>query len=90
MGVLPLQFLPGDTAESLGLAGEERISIQGIPAVVEDPYRRHVEVSADGRRFRMVVRLDTRREADYYRNGGVLPYVLRALARADDTPTRSG
>ena len=90
MGVLPLQFLPGDTAESLGLAGEERISIQGIPAVVEDPSRRHVEVSADRRRFRMVVRLDTRREADYYRNGGVLPYVLRALARPDDTLTRSG
>jgi hypothetical protein len=64
MGILPLQFLPGETAESLGLTGEERIVSHGIPAVVDDPTRPHVDVHADARSFSMVARLDTRREAD--------------------------
>jgi aconitate hydratase len=83
MGVLPLQFLPGESAASLGLTGEEKITVSGIAAVVENLTDRHVDVQADGRNFRMLVRLDTRREGDYYRNGGVLPYVLRALLDRD-------
>jgi aconitate hydratase len=82
MAILPLQFLPGETAASLGLSGTERISVNGIAAVVDDPQRRHIDVRADDRDFRMLVRLDTRREADYYRHGGVLPYVLRTAVAA--------
>jgi aconitate hydratase len=79
MGILPLQFLPGQSARSLGLTGEETITIRGIASAVADPARRQVEVHADGTIFSARVRLDTSREADYYRHGGVLPYVLRSL-----------
>jgi aconitate hydratase len=79
MGVLPLQFLPGESAITHALTGEEQISIRGIPDVLADLSHREVEVEADGRVFRMQVRLDTARDADYYRHGGVLPYVLRQL-----------
>jgi aconitate hydratase len=76
MGILPLQFLPGQSARSLGLTGEETITVGGLGSAVVDPTRRQVEVRADGTTFSARVRLDTRREADYYRHGGVLPYVL--------------
>ena len=82
MGVLPLEFLPGQSAGTLGLTGEETISIRGIATVVDDQSQRYVEVEADALRFRMLVRLDTRRDADYYRHGGVLPYVFRAAQSA--------
>jgi aconitate hydratase len=79
MGILPLQFLPGRSPRSLGLTGEETIAIGGLASAVADPARRQVEVHADGTTFPAQVRLDTSREADYYRHGGVLPYVLRGL-----------
>ena len=59
------------------------MSISGIASVVENPADPYVDVQADGRSFRMLVRLDTRRDVDYYCNGGVLPYVLRALLDRD-------
>jgi aconitate hydratase len=82
MGILPLQFLPGQSAQSLGLTGEETVTVRGLAAVMADPTRRQVEVHADETAFRARVRLDTGREADYYRHGGVLPYVLRTVTRA--------
>ena len=75
MGVLPLQFLPGDSAESLGLTGREEFSILGL----ENAGAREVTVRADGTELRATVRLDTPREREYLRHGGILPYVLRRL-----------
>jgi aconitate hydratase len=83
MGVLPLEFLPGQSAASLGLDGREVYHIEGIPAAVAGSRRATVRaVASDGaeRRFEAVVRVDTPQEAEYYRNGGILPYVLRQLA----------
>jgi aconitate hydratase len=79
MCILPLQSLPGQSAQSLGLTGEETLIVRGLASAVADPTRRQVEVHADGATFPARVRLDTSREADYYRHGGVLPYVLRSL-----------
>jgi aconitate hydratase len=84
MGVLPLQFLPGVTAQSLGLTGHEVISIKGVTAL-NDGMPREVDVVAesdDGQTiaFSAVLRIDTPGEADYYRHGGILQYVLRSLA----------
>ncbi|HSI96962.1 MAG TPA: hypothetical protein VK926_01245, partial [Gaiellaceae bacterium] len=75
MGVLPLQFLQGASAESLGLTGREAFSIGGI----ENAQAREVTVRADGKEFRATLRLDTPREREYLRHGGILPYVLRRL-----------
>jgi len=75
MGVLPLQFLAGESRESLGLSGREEFSISGL----EGAEAREVTVRADGREFRATVRLDTPREREYLRHGGILPYVLRRL-----------
>jgi aconitate hydratase len=84
MGVLPLQFQPGETAESLGLTGEETFSITGLAGVEKIPDR--VTVSyADGSRsgdFEAVVRIDTPAEAAYFQHGGILQYVLRQLLAA--------
>ena len=80
MGVLPLQFLPGDSVASLGLSGEETFEVTGLEGLGEGsslPAR--VTVSAGGRSFEVVLRIDTPKEADYYRHGGILPYVLRQL-----------
>jgi len=77
MGVLPLQFSPGDTRESLGLTGEEVFTIAGLAGVKQLP--RHVVVQADGREFVALVRIDTPGEADYYRHGGIMQFVLRSL-----------
>ncbi len=84
MGVLPLQYPEGKTAESLGLTGEETFSISGVTALNEGLVPRTVHVTAtapDGsaKEFDAVVRIDTPAEADYYRNGGILQYVLRSL-----------
>jgi aconitate hydratase len=88
MGILPLQFLPGDTAESLGLTGEEQFDITGLEGVPDGaalPRRLQVRaVGADGSEvgFEVVLRIDTPKEAEYYRHGGILLYVLRQLREA--------
>jgi len=83
MGVLPLQFLDGQTAASLGLNGFETFSIEGVPAAVDSCGKSRVKVTAvqDGSTiaFEAVARVDTPVEAEYYRNGGILPYVLKQL-----------
>ena len=84
MGVIPLQFPEGENAESLGLTGTETFSISGITELNEGNSPRTVHVVAtaeDGstKEFDAVVRIDTPGEADYYRNGGILQYVLRSL-----------
>ncbi|MFR9722179.1 aconitate hydratase AcnA [Streptomyces sp. MS19] len=83
MGVLPLQFPAGETADSLGLTGEETFAIAGITALNDGGVPETVRVSTDtGVEFDAVVRIDTPGEADYYRNGGIMHYVLRQLARS--------
>ncbi len=84
MGVLPLQYPEGQTAESLGLTGTETFSVSGVEALNEGGIPRTVTVTVtaeDGSEssFDAVVRIDTPGEADYYRNGGILQYVLRSL-----------
>jgi aconitate hydratase len=84
MGVLPLQFQGGETAASLGLTGKETFHIEGVKASLNGGGRK-AEVRAvadDGaeKKFTVVVRVDTPQEVEYYRNGGILPYVLRQLA----------
>jgi aconitate hydratase len=83
MGILPLQFPAGQTAESLGLTGREVFSIEGIAAAArpDESRAREVTVRADGKSFRAVVRLDTPQEVRYYENGGILTFVLRRLLR---------
>jgi aconitate hydratase len=78
MGVLPLQFLDGDTPDTLGLTGRETYSITGV----ENGEADEVTVRADDKEFRARVRLDTPRERDYLRHGGILQYVLRRLLAA--------
>jgi aconitate hydratase len=77
MGVLPLQFKDGETRESLGLTGEETYTIHGLAGADQLPHE--VTVQADGKEFRAVVRIDTPGEADYYRHGGIMQYVLRSI-----------
>jgi len=84
MGVLPLQYPAGQNAESLGLDGTETFDIVGVTALNEGPSPRTVKVVAtkeDGSvvEFDAALRIDTPGEADYYRNGGILQYVLRSL-----------
>jgi aconitate hydratase len=75
MGILPLQFADGESPESLGLTGREAFSVLGV-----DNARAHeVTVRADDKEFRARLRLDTPREREYLRHGGILPYVLRRL-----------
>jgi aconitate hydratase len=75
MGVLPLQFADGEDAESLGLTGEEEYAITGI----EGGEAKEVTVRADDKEFKARVRIDTPKEVDYYKHGGILPFVLRQL-----------
>jgi aconitate hydratase len=79
MGVLPLQFKPGESAESLGLTGQEVFSVEGISKINDGSIPNEVVVTADGKRFTATVRIDTPGEADYYRHGGIMQYVLRSL-----------
>ena len=79
MGVLPLQFLPSEDRNTLGLTGEETFAITGLSAAIDGNTRR-ATVDASGKGFEVQVRLDTPMEVEYYRNGGILPYVLRQLA----------
>jgi aconitate hydratase len=81
MGVLPLQFPEGENAESLRLTGEETFAIRGITALNSGTTPRTVQVSAGEVTFDALVRIDTPGEADYYRNGGIMQYVLRSLLR---------
>jgi aconitate hydratase len=74
MGVLPLQYLEGDSAASLGLTGQETFSVVGV---AELP--RTLTVQADDKTFEVTLRIDTPGEKEYYRHGGILPYVLRSL-----------
>jgi aconitate hydratase len=83
MGVLPLQFPEGQNRESLGLTGDEEFSITGVTALNEGGIPRTVKVKADDIEFDARVRIDTPGEANYYRNGGIMQYVLRSL-RAQD------
>jgi aconitate hydratase len=76
MGVLPLQYLDGQSAATFGLTGREVFDVAGgVPAVGS-----RVAVRAGEREFEAVVRIDTEMELEYYRQGGILPYLLRALA----------
>ncbi|MDA4828925.1 aconitate hydratase AcnA [Kocuria rhizophila] len=86
MGVLPLQFPEGESADSLGLDGTETFSIEGVTALNEGTTPKTPKVTAakeDGStvEFDAVLRIDTPGEADYYRNGGILQYVLRQIAK---------
>ncbi|MDW8804103.1 aconitate hydratase AcnA [Streptomyces scabiei] len=82
MGVLPLQFPEGASAASLGLTGEETFSFTGVEELNNGTTPRTVKVTTDsGVEFDAVVRIDTPGEADYYRNGGIMQYVLRSLIR---------
>ena len=76
MGILPLQYLPGESAETLGLTGREEFSIEGVA----NGDATEVTVRADDKTFTARVRLDTPREREYFRHGGILLYVLRKLA----------
>jgi aconitate hydratase len=87
MGVLPLQYPAGQTADSLGLVGTETFDVSGIVELNAGKTPSTVMVtatSADGsvKTFQAVVRIDTPGEADYFRHGGILQYVLRSLAKA--------
>jgi aconitate hydratase len=84
MGVLPLQFLPGENASSLGLTGEETFDVLGLQEISP---RRRLRIKAtrpngDVIEFDAIVRIDSPVEADYYRNGGILQTVLRRLTRS--------
>ncbi len=81
MGVLPLQFPEGQDAESLGLTGEETFSVSGLEGSDQIPAQVTVSVDRDGQasEFEATVRIDTPAEQEYYRHGGILPYVLRQL-----------
>ncbi len=76
MGILPLQYRPGESRESLGLSGEEEFSIEGILGG-DAP---EVTVKADEKAFTAILRLDTPKERDYLKHGGILKYVLRKIA----------
>ncbi|MGH3503398.1 MAG: hypothetical protein ACRDQA_21245, partial [Nocardioidaceae bacterium] len=83
MGVLPLQYPEGQTAESLGLTGEETYEISGIDAMNDGQTPGSVHIRAEGSgspvEFGAVVRIDTPGELGYYRHGGIMQYVLRNL-----------
>jgi aconitate hydratase len=81
MGVLPLQFPEGESASSLGLTGEETFDISGVTELNAGRTPTTVKVNAGDISFDAVVRIDTPGEADYYRNGGIMQYVLRSLIK---------
>jgi aconitate hydratase len=84
MGVLPLQFCPGQNRENLGLTGTERFSITGVAeAIATGGHATVIATAGDGseKRFEALVRIDTPAELEYFRNGGILPYVLRQVTK---------
>jgi aconitate hydratase len=78
MGILPLEFLEGESAASHGLSGEESFAITGIASGLTPGKRLTVE--ADGKRFEVKARIDTPQEVEYLMHGGILQYVLRSMA----------
>src|SRR6266478_547974 len=85
MGMLPLQFLPGENMQTLKLTGKEAFHVEGVAKALSGGARAMVRAVDDAgaeQRFEVQVRVDTPVEAEYYRNGGILPFVLRQLARA--------
>jgi aconitate hydratase len=80
MGVLPLQFTGGDSVASLGLTGEEEFSVEGLSSGADIP--RELTVRAGETSFTVVARIDTPKEQEYYRHGGILQFVLRQLLAA--------
>src|SRR4029453_6883077 len=89
MGVLPLQFPDGTTAQSLGLDGSEVFSIGGLSDTIKPGQTVTLEIKGKDQQKRSVpvkVRIDTPIEIDYYRHGGVLPFVLRHLLSRDKSP----
>ena len=79
MGVLPLQFMDGENAQSLGLKGDETFEIIGVTELNKGTIPKTVQVKAGDKSFTAKVRIDTPGEADYYRHGGIMQYVLRSL-----------
>ncbi|MEO8698256.1 MAG: aconitate hydratase, partial [Acidimicrobiales bacterium] len=79
MGVLPLEFVDGASAETLGLTGHEDYEIRGLEALNSGDTPRRLTVRADHIEFFVRLRIDTTHEAAYYRHGGILNYVLRQL-----------
>jgi aconitate hydratase len=84
MGILPLQFAPGQNAASLGLTGEEVITVAGLADVLEKNFApgKTITVKANDKTFQAVVRIDTPQEVLYYKHGGILRFVLRQLVEA--------
>ncbi len=82
MGVLPLQLPDGENTQTLGLTGEEIIEITGVTALSNE-IPDTVHVKAGDVEFDVIVRIDTPGEADYYRDGGIMPYVVRKLLRSE-------
>jgi len=83
--MVPLQFVPGESRETLALTGDETYAIENLAGAIERGERARVRVvAANGveRGFEAIVRIDTPREVAYYRSGGILPYVLRQIASA--------
>jgi len=92
MGVLPLQFQPGQSAQSLGLTGKELFDVEGMPQLIDEhlPHRPQTErllaVRAEGDagrtiNFQVICRLDTPLEVEYYRHGGILHRAIRELLK---------
>jgi aconitate hydratase len=81
MGVVPLQFLPGQNAQILALRGDEPITVQGLSALADDDIPSHAEVVAGDKTFRVQIGIASHRELAYLRNGGVLPTVLQRALR---------
>jgi len=85
MGVMPLEFLPGQSASSLGLTGHETYDVEGLAADLKPGKRVRVKATtAEGKEtaFEAVARVDTPDDVEYYRHGGLMPYVLRGLLAA--------
>ena len=85
MGVIPLQFLPGESAATLGFTGEEVIDIDGITTVQPGQKLKARAKMANGstKEFTVQCRIDTANELEYYKNGGILHYVIRQMLKAN-------
>ena len=79
MGILPLQFFDGENADSLGLSGTKTFTVTGLAGPSHHEFPATVTIIAGSVAFRAAVRLDTTREASYYRHGGIMKYVLRQV-----------
>lgn len=80
MGILPLEFKQGENADTLGLTGQEQFTIDLDPENLKTGQEITVRAS-NGKKFTVKSRIDTDVEIEYYKNGGILPYVLRKLAK---------